>query len=94
MTKIIFHLGDRKTGTTAIQSTLSSGAWKCDSVELLYPMAQAPSHFSLAKCVHGIGREADMVNQPEAARLFGEIVTKIKAASADVPLFRPRISKP
>lgn len=86
MTKIIFHLGDRKTGSTAIQSTLSSGAWKCDGVRLLYPMAQGVNHFSLAKCLNGIGRTADMSRQPEAARLFGDVVARIKAASADVAI--------
>ena len=86
MTKIVFHLGDRKSGSTAIQSTLSSGAWKCDSVKLQYPLARTESHYALAKCVHGIGRQADMANQPDAARLFGDVVARIKAASADVAI--------
>lgn len=70
MTRIVFHLGDRKTGSTAIQSTLSSGAWKYDGVSLLFPMEKGVSHASLSKSISAPGQPVDIANRPEAAPLW------------------------
>lgn len=49
MTKVVFHLGDRKTGSTAIQTTLASGSFSVKGVSLLYPVAYRLQHLMLAK---------------------------------------------
>jgi len=49
MTQVVFHIGDRKTGSTSIQSTLAAGAVLCDPVRLLYPRQTALTHNVLAQ---------------------------------------------
>lgn len=57
MTEIVFHLGDRKTGSTAIQTTLAAGAWSCETRRLLYP-GKALNHVPLARAISGEHRGA------------------------------------
>ncbi len=52
MTRVIFHLGDKKTGSTAIQTAIAAKAWTCDTVSLLYPGNDRVNHIALAKSLH------------------------------------------
>ncbi len=49
MTQIVFHLGDHKTGSTAIQTTLASGSFHVEGATLLYPQAHRLQHLTLAR---------------------------------------------
>ena len=80
MTKIVFHLGDKKTGSTAIQTTMASGSWQCDSVRLLYPQAHRISHIGLAKSLSG------KLSAAEIGPRFQEILTEIRQVAPDVAL--------
>ena len=78
MTKLVFHLGDMKTGSTAIQTALSSRSWTCASVRLLYPHASKLSHSPFAQ---------SLLSRSDGSRtenLAGEILADIAATPADV----------
>ena len=78
MTKLVFHLGDMKTGSTAIQTVLMSKSWACDSVKLHYPSGGRASHIILASCLQ---------SNPPGVRLDSEmnaILDELAHASADV----------
>lgn len=77
MTKIVFHLGDHKTGSTAIQTTLASGAYQITGSTLLYPQAHRIQHVALARTFS----DESIVDQQ--ARRFTEILDEIKAKSPD-----------
>lgn len=79
MTKLVFHLGDMKTGSTAIQTALSSKRWTCDSVKLIYPHANRVSHITFAQSLSG------RVDGSRTERLVQEILSEIAAhPGADV----------
>ncbi len=78
MTKVVFHLGDKKTGSTAIQTTLASKSWTCASVTLLYPGKDRISHIALAKGLLNKGA-TEM-----AATRFDEVANEIRAIKPDV----------
>lgn len=78
MTRVVFHLGDHKTGSTAIQSTLASGGWSCADVRLFYPQAERISHLLLAKSLNEAGAK-----RYRAGR-FREVLAEIAASGADV----------
>jgi hypothetical protein len=78
MTKLVFHLGDMKTGSTAIQTALSSKRWTCDSVRLLYPHGTKVSHITFAQSLSG------RVDDSKTEKLVGEILDEIYDTPADV----------
>ena len=78
MTKLVFHLGDIKSGSTAIQSALASGGWSCPSVALVYPTSGQLSHILLARSLYG------RIDGSRTELLFRDIREKIDASSADV----------
>lgn len=78
MTKLVFHLGDKKTGSTAIQTALSSKRWTCDSVRLLYPHGTKVSHITFAKSLSG------RFDNSKTEELVGEILDEIYATPSDV----------
>ena len=78
MTKLLFHLGDMKTGSTAIQTALSSKSWACDSVRLLYPHANKVSHILFAQSLSG------KIDGSRTEKLVREILDEIAATPSDV----------
>lgn len=73
--KIVFHLGDFKTGSTSIQRALLSKSWTCPTRTVAYPTrlhhrAVALSLFKKTAFPHRAGR-------------FEELAGKIRAAQAD-----------
>lgn len=79
MTKLVFHLGDMKTGSTAIQTALSSKGWKCNSVKLLYPAGNKVSHITFAQSLSG------RVDPSRTEKLARDITSEIEAhPEADV----------
>lgn len=78
MTKVVFHLGDRKTGSTAIQHALSASRWVCEGVNLLYPQAHRISHLALAQTISG------ELPARRTADLFKDILTEIRDKAPDV----------
>lgn len=50
--ELIIHLGDRKTGTTSIQTALASHSWHCNTAKLVYP-----SRWNHNPLANAIGRE-------------------------------------
>jgi len=83
MTEIVFHLGDRKAGSTAIQTTLAAGAWSCATRRLLYP-GKTVNHVPLARTISGELRGT----RPgfSAADRFAELRAEIAAVRPDVAL--------
>lgn len=79
MTRVVFHLGDKKTGSTAIQTAIASKSWTCDTVSMLYPGKDRINHIALAKSLHRRGGSAT-----EAANRFAEVVRDIRQHSPDV----------
>lgn len=76
--RLVIHLGDMKTGSTAIQSTLSKHAWECSSTRLIYPCGVNTSHINLAQSLQGQG------NSDRIAALFNEIRLEMAAELFDV----------
>ena len=76
MSRIIFHIGDKKTGPSAIQQALVRGAWRCDAVRLAYPVgADRPHHHWLATGF--VRRDRDRI-ETEFARL-AQMIAPINA---------------
>lgn len=79
MTKLVFHLGDMKTGSTAIQSALTSKGWTCDSVRLIFPNANRVSHVGFAQSLQ------TAADGPKARKLAQEIMSEVQShPEADV----------
>lgn len=69
---LVFHLGDRKTGSTSIQKTLNDGLWDAPGRSLLYtaqgsngPLAQALA--SMGNADHVMGRFKGLSQRLDAA---------------------------
>ena len=73
-------MGDRKTGSTAIQSTLAVGAWACDTVKLLYPVRGGSTHIALARTM------IDADAEPQRQSHFDLIRREIDASQPDIAL--------
>ena len=71
MTKLVFHLGDKKAGSTAIQTALAAKNWTCDSVRLLYPNGNRINHISFARSL------TDNFSRTLTAPLVQEILAEI-----------------
>jgi hypothetical protein len=78
MTNLVFHLGDRKTGSTSIQTTLAAGEWNCATVNLLYPQAERVNHTLLSKSL------TEKHAKAQRAPRFREVAAEIAAKSPDV----------
>lgn len=79
MRKLIFHIGDKKTGSTSIQQALLRNMWVCKTCRLEYLIdADAPYHHHLAW----------LMTQPqktvEIRSLFGRLSRRIRKSDADV----------
>lgn len=79
MTRVVFHLGDKKTGSTAIQTALASGAIKSDSQKLLYPGNNMVSQVPLAKAL-----QRPKASATQIANLFASLLAEIEQAKPDV----------
>ena len=81
MTKIVFHIGDHKTGSTAIQSTLANGSWTSPDVKLVYAKSgraeHAIAHFRLSKAMDDKGNKV-------VAKLLGNLRDEIAHTNPDV----------
>ncbi len=73
---LVIHIGDPKTGSTAIQTVLATGGWSAPGLTVLYPAAV--NHLPLARCLC-LPAEAGM----RAAR-WRAVAARIAAAEADV----------
>lgn len=78
MQRILVHIGDKKTGSTAIQQALVSGTWRCETVSLDYVVPpDVPYHHGLAYAmVHG--------PDEEATRLLKDLARRVASSKADV----------
>ena len=81
MTRIVFHLGDKKAGSTAIQTTLASRAWTCDGVRLSYPTQGRINHIHLAKALVRSGA-GGFQGDP----VFDELAETIRSENPDVAI--------
>ena len=74
--KLVIHLGDSKTGSTSIQSTLANGRWESDAHTLFYP----------AKFNHS--RLADTLYRKSSTKFrdtrFQSIARKLNRSDADI----------
>ncbi|MDF2234127.1 hypothetical protein P2H44_16315 [Albimonas sp. CAU 1670] len=51
--RLLIHLGDCKTGTTAIQNVLKQGAWSSEGIDWVYPVDPERLHnCNLASCLY------------------------------------------
>lgn len=73
---LVFHLGDRKTGSTSIQTTLTDGLWTSDSRTLFYT---AQGHNG--PLAHAL---AAMGNADNVVRRFNGLSQRLDSASGDV----------
>lgn len=73
---LVIHIGDPKTGSTAIQTVLATGGWSAPGLTALYPAAV--NHLPLARCLY-LPAEAGT----RAAR-WRAVAARIAAAEADV----------
>ena len=76
--RLLFHIGDHKTGSTAIQNCLATGAWTSGRGSLLYP-AQV-NHFGLSSAL----RTVKEVSKEERHARFARIAARINANDAEV----------
>mgnify|MGYP001085552281 CR=1 FL=1 len=73
--KIVFHLGDYKTGSTSIQRALLSKSLQCETRSVAYPTQLNHRAVSLS-----LSRKREF---PHRAKRFGALAGKIRAAKAD-----------
>lgn len=64
--ELVIHLGDRKTGSTSIQSALASKSWRCPSARLIYPSSS--NHNSLANALRDVGNGRSLAQRGERLR--------------------------
>lgn len=76
--ELVFHLGDRKTGSTSIQKTLTEALWQSDSRKLYYT---AKGHNGPLAHALATGANADNIQQRFAS--LGQRIAR-HAADADV----------
>ena len=76
MTKFVIHIGDHKTGTTAIQSSLASAFVSCPGARILYPKTGRAvggiNHALLARCLGEQGKP------PGRAKFFKALQDEIR----------------
>ncbi len=74
--RLVFHLGDHKTGSTSIQYTLARGDWKSDRLSLFYP----------ARINHNkLGKALTMKSRAKKIGLhFGEVRKLLDNSNADM----------
>lgn len=74
--QLVIHLGDRKTGSTAIQDALAAGAITCPTARIFYPATT--NHIPLAKTlsVKSLAPQRDM--------RFTKIAQRIAKSDADI----------
>ena len=80
MTHLIFHLGDRKTGSAAINFTLAAGTWHCPKVKLQYPVGDGTLHIRLARAL------AAKDSGPRRQKYFDLIRQEIAAHQPDIAI--------
>jgi hypothetical protein len=92
MAEYVFHIGDRKTGSTAIQSTLAAGAFRCATRRLAYPARF--NHIPLASTLtvpeefpHRAKRFAAIAGGPAVAGADVVVVSAETFDTADPELF-------
>ncbi len=76
MTKLVFHLGDYKTGSTAIQTTLASHAYE-SAKAVFYPWPSLVHHASLARTFD------EKAAVPHRAARFAELKREIEKNNAE-----------
>lgn len=75
--ELLIHLGDRKTGSTSIQTALYKQYWNCDDAKLIYPVTKTTwNHNGLAT---SIGKE----NTSKVKNYGEEFREKIIRSDAD-----------
>lgn len=77
--EIVFHLGDPKTGSTAIQETLATGAFRCATRSLVYPARL--HHHLLARSFYV---SSEIEARPRRMRRLAEAVERSDADTAVV----------
>lgn len=85
--KLIFHIGGFKSGSTAIQSTLAKKAYSCDSRHILYPGLGAKEGIEKTKGQHGPLADALAPAKTTPAKQrarFGQVARNIAAGDADI----------
>ena len=74
--KLVIHLGDSKTGSTSIQSTLANDRWESDSHTLFYP-----AKFNHSRLAYTLYRESCAKFR---ATRFQSVARKLNRSDADV----------
>lgn len=85
--KLVFHIGSFKSGSTAIQSTLAARTYRCDSRNILYPGLNAKEGQEKARGQHGPLAETLFPAKPAHAKRqerFALVAEHIAAAGADI----------
>ena len=81
MTKIVCHIGDHKTGSTAIQSTLANGSFTVPDTSLVYARTCRPergiAHFQFSGALEAGRRKA-------VAKFLAALATEIAQTKPDV----------
>lgn len=68
---LVLHIGDHKTGSTAIQRALAAGAAQPEGVRLFYPRLGSDNHSALARAVKAGPRQAEEMMARFAEQLAG-----------------------
>ena len=74
--QLVLHLGDRKTGSTAIQDALAAGAITCPTMQIFYPATT--NHIPLAKTL------TVKSQSPQRDMRFTKIAKRIARSDADI----------
>lgn len=85
--KLIFHIGGFKSGSTAIQSTLARKAYSCDSRQILYPGLAPREGLEKTQGQHGPLADTLFPGKTTPARQrtrFSQIARNIAAGNADL----------
>ena len=82
--RIVFHIGDHKTGSTAIQYAFAAGTVRVDGVPVFYPGQMGHNH--LRGHVEAWCRGNRPRKRAQAEELFSQIAARIAAAPSGVAL--------
>lgn len=75
---LVIHIGDPKTGSTAIQEVLATGGWSAPGLTALYPARV--NHLALARSFY------DPAERGERGARFGAVARQIAGSDADVAI--------
>lgn len=92
MKRLIFHIGDPKTGSTSIQNTFATRSVRFPSDKVYYPLGKNElNHNHLLQKINKVIKQRNSKQGQEAARYLDNLASKIASSGADYCLISGEI---